>query len=149
MFKTIVALSAIGLSVQAYSMTTKEFTDSLLNRLQENIDQKRAENPKYCESFSRSAIYSELSYADESGTRLLYFNIQDLEVRNFYKIISENFDCYNKLAPDQKGSLFGAFANSGSYRKDTNLIQDALESLAIDEYKEYKSMGEVFGLDNR
>lgn len=149
MFKTIMALSALTLSFQAYSITTKEFTDNVFIRLQDNIDSKKAENAKYCDSFKRSPIYSELSYANESGTKLLYYNIQNLKVGDFYQIIENNFECYKKLAPGQSGSLFGAIANSGSYHKDRDLIRETLESLAITEYEEYKTMGEVFGLENR
>lgn len=149
MFKTIMALSALTLSFQAYSITTKEFTDNVMIRLQDNIDTKRAENSKYCQSFKRSPIYSELSYVNESGTNVLYYNIQNLKVGQFYQILLDNFECYKKLAPGQKNSLFGAIANSGAYHKDRDLLRETLESLAVTKYKTYKTMGEVFGLDDR
>lgn len=149
MFKTIMALSALTLSFQAYSLTTKEFTDSFLDRLQENIEIKKAENSKYCDSFKRSPIYSELSYANEAGTRVLFYNIQNLEAGDFYKLIKNNFECYGRIAPNQNGSLFGAILNARAHNKDRELVRETLESMAIEKYEFYKSMGEVFGLENR
>jgi|GEM_PF-6580307 hypothetical protein len=149
MFKTIMALSALTLSFQAYSITTKEFTDNLMIRLQDNIDSKRAENSNYCKSFKKSDIYSELSYADETGTKLRYYNIQNLEVSDFFKLVKHNFNCYDKKAPNQDGSILGDIFNTGSHNQDRELIRDALKSLAVEDYEFYKTMGEVFDLGNR
>lgn len=46
MLKSIVALSALTFSFQAFSITTKEFADNFMLRLQDNIDNERAENTK-------------------------------------------------------------------------------------------------------
>lgn len=147
MMKSAIALSGLFLSFQAFSMGTQDFANEFLQRLDENIATKRASNSKYCESFKKSPIYSELSYASEDGQRILYFDIQNLKVGDFLSLVDDNFECYGKLMPSQQSSLLGAIANSGAYKKDRKIVRETLDSMAVEKVEFYKTMGEVFGLD--
>lgn len=150
MLKKIMLLSTLFLSLtptfSAQANSDKAFIKGFVSELEKVIAEKRKSNEKYCESFQKYKIFSEFTYADNSGDYLVYYKVGNLRIDSFKEMVSQNFECYGKLMPNQGGSLVGAIFNTGAYHKDRDLIDEALENLAGQKVKGHQTLEAVYGI---
>lgn len=151
MFKKILLFSTFIFSLSplfsAHAMNDREFVQGFVSELEKVIAQKRETNEKYCKSFAKHKIFTEFTYADNSGNYLVYYKVGNLKVDMFKETIMQNFECYGKLLPGQNSSLVGAIFNTGSYHKDRDLVDEALNNLAGQKVKGYQSLQSAYGIE--
>lgn len=148
MKRHVFVLITLLLGTNAHAISTKSFLDEYFQTVDDLILEKRSEgNQKYCDKMKRAKIYDDFSYLDESGSRVIYFDIKAITVGDFKAVVKRNFECYDKFLQSQQESLIGSIFNSRAYSRDSDLIREGLNRMAGEKTEDYQKISDYFDLD--